>query len=52
MDKLCLSWEWQGEGGESIAEDRNGDNKTKKKTIKKKLHTSPTDYSDFLLFDV
>lgn len=31
MDKLCLSWELQGEGGESIAEDRNRDNQTKKR---------------------
>lgn len=40
MDKLCLSWELQGEGGESIAEDRNRDNQTKKRKLKKKLHTS------------
>lgn len=51
MNKLCLSGELQGEGGESIAEDRNRDNQTKKRK-KKKLHTSPTDDSDFLLFEV
>lgn len=35
MDKLCLSGELQGEGGESIAEDRNRDNQTKKRKKKK-----------------